>query len=171
VLATQNPIEYVGTYPLPEAQLDRFLLRITVGYPSMRDEVEILRRNVDEARAPLTPVCTIEDIRELQHVAAQVQCAESIREYIVSLIAQTRRSEHLSLGASPRGSIGLMRAAQACAVLLGRNYVIPDDVQKMVVPVLAHRLVVRPEARLNGMTAERILKSLLNCVDVPVMSA
>ena len=172
VLATQNPIEYVGTYPLPEAQLDRFLLRITVGYPSMKDEVEILRRNAsEEARTPLSPVCTLEDIQMLQRSAAEVQCAENIREYIVSLIAQTRRSEHLSLGASPRGSIFLMRAAQASAALQGRNYIIPDDVQKMAVPVLAHRLIVRPEARLSGLTAERILKSILNSVDVPVMSA
>ena len=172
VLATQNPIEYVGTYPLPEAQLDRFLLRITVGYPSMKDEVEILRRHAgDETRQELTSVCSAEDILALQRMSAEVQCAESVREYIVSLIAQTRRSEHLSLGASPRGSIFLMRAAQACAALQGRNYVIPDDVQKMAVPVLAHRLIVRPEARLSGMTSERIIKSLLNSVDVPVMTA
>ncbi len=172
VLATQNPIEYVGTYPLPEAQLDRFLLRITVGYPSMKDEVEILRRHAgDEIRQELTSVCSAEDILALQRMSADVQCAESVREYIVSLIAQTRRSEHLSLGASPRGSIFLMRAAQACAALQGRNYVIPDDVQKMAVPVLAHRLIVRPEARLSGMTSERIIKSLLNSVDVPVMTA
>ncbi len=172
VLATQNPIEYVGTYPLPEAQLDRFLLRITVGYPSMKDEVEILRRHAsDETRQELTSVCSAEDILALQRMSADVQCAESVREYIVSLIAQTRRSEHLSLGASPRGSIFLMRAAQACAALQGRNYIIPDDVQKMAVPVLAHRLIVRPEARLSGMTSERIVKSLLNSVDVPVMTA
>jgi MoxR-like ATPase len=172
VLATQNPIEYVGTYPLPEAQLDRFLLRISVGYPSLKDEAEILHRNIlGYPRDTLETVCTVEDIHMLQKNTTEVQCSESVREYIVQLIAQTRRSEHLSLGASPRGSIFLMKAAQACAALQGRKFAIPDDVQKMAVPVLAHRLIVRPEARLSGMTAERVIKSLINSVDVPVMTA
>ena len=172
VLATQNPIEYVGTYPLPEAQLDRFLIRISVGYPSLKDEAEILNRfMVKDPREQLSPVCSPEDIVALQKSSQDIQCAESVREYIVQITAQTRRSEHLSLGASPRGSIFLMKAAQACAVLQGRSFVVPDDVQKMAVPVLAHRLIVRPEARLTGMTAERVVKSIVNSVDVPVANA
>jgi MoxR-like ATPase len=172
VLATQNPIEYVGTYPLPEAQLDRFLLRIAMGYPSQKDEVEILGRfSVGDPREALDAVCTPEDISKLQKAALEVQCAGSVREYIVRIAAQTRKSEHLSLGVSPRGSIFLMKASQACAVLQGRNFVAPDDVQKMAVPVLSHRIIVRPEARLTGMTAERVLKSILNSVDVPVITA
>jgi MoxR-like ATPase len=171
VLATQNPIEYVGTYPLPEAQLDRFLIRIAMGYPSMKDEAEILGRFVSgDPREALDPVCTPADIVELQKTALGVQCADPVREYIVRIAAQTRKSEYLSLGVSPRGSIFLMKAAQACAVLQGRGFVAPDDVQKMALPVLAHRIIVKPEARLTGMTAERVVKSILNALDVPVIS-
>lgn len=172
VLATQNPIEYVGTYPLPEAQLDRFLLRIAMGYPSQRDEVEILGRfAVGDPREKLDAVCTPADITKLQKAALEVQCAGPVREYIVRIAAQTRKSEHLSLGVSPRGSIFLMKASQACAVLQGRDFVAPDDVQKMAAPVLSHRIIVRPEARLTGMTSERVVKSILNSVDVPVVTA
>lgn len=172
VLATQNPIEYVGTYPLPEAQLDRFLLRIAMGYPSLKDEAEILSRFVcGDPRDCLDPVCSPEDITALQKATLEVQCAPAVREYIVRIVAQTRKSEHLSLGASPRGSIYLMKAAQALAALQGRNFTLPDDVQKMAAPVLSHRLIVRPEARLTGMTADRVVKSILNSMDVPVISA
>jgi MoxR-like ATPase len=172
VLATQNPIEYVGTYPLPEAQLDRFLIRIAMGYPSMKDEAEILGRFVaGDPREVLDPVCTPEDVTALQKATMAIQCAPAVREYIVRIVSLTRKSEHLSLGASPRGSIYLMKAAQACAALQGRAFAMPDDVQKMAVPVLAHRLIVRPEARLAGMTADRVIKSIMNTVDVPVITA
>ncbi len=172
VLATQNPIEYVGTYPLPEAQLDRFLIRVAMGYPSLKDEAEILGRFVTgDPRDRLDPVCGPEDIAALQKDVLGIQCAPAVREYIVRLVAQTRKSEHLSLGASPRGSIYLMKAAQALAALQGRKFVMPDDVQKLAGPVLAHRLIVRPEARLTGMTADRVIKSILNTIDVPVVSA
>jgi MoxR-like ATPase len=171
VLATQNPIEYVGTYPLPEAQLDRFLLRIAMGYPSPRDEAEILGRFTNgDPRVSLDAVCTPADITALQKEALSVQCKPPIHEYIVRIALQTRKSEHLALGASPRGSIFLMKAAQACAMLQGRNFVTPDDVQKMAAPVLSHRIIVKPEARLNGMTAERVVRSILNAVDVPVIT-
>ena len=169
VLATQNPIEFVGTYPLPEAQLDRFLLRVSMGYPSLRDESEILARfNAGDPRVDLQAVCSAQDVLELQRLTDAVPCAPSVRNYIVQIVAQTRRNEHLSLGASPRGSLYLMRAAQAAAVLQGREYVVPDDIQRLAVPVLAHRLIVRPEARLSGMAADRVVKSILNSVDVPV---
>lgn len=172
VLATQNPIEYVGTYPLPEAQLDRFLLRISMGYPSPRDEAEILGRFTNgDPRVSLSPVCAPADIVALQKEALDIQCAPSIHEYIVRIALQTRNSEYLALGASPRGSIFLMKAAQACAMLQGRNFVVPDDVQKMAAPVLSHRIIIKPEARLNGMTAERVIRSILNAVDVPVITA
>ncbi len=172
VLATQNPIEYVGTYPLPEAQLDRFLIRVAMGYPTLKDEAEILSRFVSgDPRDQLEPVCGPEDIAALQKDVLGIQCAPAVREYIVRLVAQTRKSEHLSLGASPRGSIYLMKASQALAALQGRQFVMPDDVQKLAGPVLAHRLIVRPEARLTGMTADRVIKSILNTIDVPVVSA
>lgn len=172
VLATQNPIEFVGTYPLPEAQMDRFLLRISMGYPSPKDEAEILTRFFSgDPRRNVSPVCTPEDVMQLLQLTGTVQCAPPVRNYIVQITAQTRRNEHLSLGASPRGSLYLMRAAQASAVLQGRDFVVPDDVQRLAVPVLAHRLIVRPEARLSGMTAERVVKSILNTVDVPVATA
>jgi MoxR-like ATPase len=172
VLATQNPIEYVGTYPLPEAQMDRFLIRIAMGYPSQKDEAEILSRFVTgDPREELEPVCTLDEISALQKATMDIQCAPSVREYIVKIVSLTRKSEHLSLGASPRGSIFLMKASQACAALQGRSFVTPDDVQKMAAPVLSHRLIVRPEARLTGMTADRVIKSILNTVDVPVITA
>ncbi len=170
VLATQNPIEYIGTFPLPEAQLDRFFIKVSIGYPTKREEMFILSRfQTQNPIKDLKPVADAQQILELQQQVRHINVAEGIKEYIAELVAYTREHKDLALGASPRGAIALMRASQAYAMLEGRDYVIPDDVQKMAVPVLSHRLILKPEARLKDMTAERILKSILNSVYVPVI--
>lgn len=170
VLATQNPIEYIGTFPLPEAQLDRFFIKVSIGYPTKRDEMFILSRfQTQNPLDDLKPVADAQQILELQQQVRHIHVAEAIKEYIAELVACTREHKDLTLGASPRGAIALMRASQAYALLEGRDYVIPDDVQKMVIPVLSHRLILKPEARLREMTAERILRSILNSVYVPVI--
>jgi len=165
VLATQNPIEYEGTFPLPEAQLDRFLLRLSVGYPSAGDErqmllnlqrehpIETLERVVDGTRLP-----------ELQHRVWEVHVDDTVRDYVVRLVQATREHPDLALGGSPRGSLALFRTAQALAALRGRDYVLPDDVKPLVRPALAHRLIVRPESALRGRTAVQVLDDLLDKV-------
>ncbi|HZJ83784.1 MAG TPA: MoxR family ATPase [Clostridia bacterium] len=169
VLATQNPIEYIGTFPLPEAQLDRFFLKVSIGYPSKREEMFILSRFQDDTPLDsLESVASKDDILKLQKVTRSIRVAEPIRDYIADLVSMTRDHPDLSLGASPRGGIFLMRASQAHAILDGRDYVIPDDVQKMVIPVLSHRLILKPEARLKELTSERVLKSIINTVYVPL---
>lgn len=169
VLATQNPVEQVGTYPLPEAQLDRFLLRVSLGYPGLREEMEILTRH-DSGTDPtdsLTPVVTAEEVLELQNQCDKVICSDAIKEYITLIIGETRVSPDLLLGASPRGAVALMRASKALAMIEGRDYVLPDDVKKMAVPVLAHRVVMRPEARLRELTPEGTIAALAAKVRVP----
>ncbi|HZK33753.1 MAG TPA: MoxR family ATPase [Bacillota bacterium] len=170
VLATQNPIEYIGTFPLPEAQLDRFMLKVTMGYPSKWEEIQILSRfQTSNPLSTLESAATAEDIAYLQQITAGIKVAEPIKEYIADIVSLTRDHKDLTLGASPRGGLNLMRAAQGFALLEGRDYVIPDDVQRMVGPVLAHRIIVRPEARLKEMTADRVLKSIKNTLYVPVV--
>lgn len=169
VLATQNPVEQVGTYPLPEAQLDRFLLRVSLGYPGLREEMEILTRH-DSGTDPtdsLQPVVTAEEVLELQAQCDKVICSDAIKEYITLIIGETRVSPDLLLGASPRGAVALMRASKALAMIEGRDYVLPDDVKKMAVPVLAHRVVMRPEARLRELTPEGTIAALAAKVRVP----
>ena len=169
VLATQNPVEQVGTYPLPEAQLDRFLLRVSLGYPGLREEMEILTRH-DSGADPtdgLKPVVSAEEVLELQARCDKVICSDAIKEYITLIIGETRVSPDLLLGASPRGAVALMRASKALAMVEGRDYVLPDDVKKMAVPVLAHRVVMRPEARLRELTPEGTIAALAAKVRVP----
>ena len=170
VLATQNPVDFVGTYPLPEAQLDRFFMRISIGYPSVDEEAGILERMTTNARPmdELRPICAAQDIVYLQEQVGTVYTSKEIRMY-VSMIAQASRKHNaLQLGVSTRGAIFLLRAAQAYALLMGRDYVIPEDVQHMAAPVLAHRLVLSPEARMRNMTAERVLANVIGSVQVPV---
>jgi len=169
VLATQNPVEHIATFPLPEAQLDRFFIKISLGYPGIRDEMEILRLH-DGSTPPISTleaVVSSEDILAMQDEVDKTVCSDPIKEYISLITAQTRSNPDLILGASPRGAIALMTGAKAWAVINGRDFVIPDDVLHMVSPVLAHRLVLRPEARLKEMTAERILKNITNMIKVP----
>ena len=170
VLATQNPVDFVGTYPLPEAQLDRFFMRVSIGYPTAEEEVEILERYTTGARPmeELKPICTASDIVRLQQEVEKVYSAKEVRAYISAIAAASRRSGALQLGISTRAAISLLRAAQARALLEGRDYVVPEDVQRMAEPVLAHRLVLSPEARMRNMTAERILANVLGSVQVPV---
>ena len=170
VLATQNPVDFVGTYPLPEAQMDRFLMRISIGYPAPEDETDILER-YSSTESPLSrvePVCTPADILALQEQVRSVYCAREVRAYIVSLCNATRRVSSLTLGVSTRGAIALCHAAQANALLQGRDYIVPEDVAHLALPVLSHRLVLSAEARMADLTPEAILGSLLEKVRVPV---
>ncbi len=170
VLATQNPIEYIGTYTLPEAQLDRFFMRVSLGYPSIRQEMDILQRfSEDDPREHMSSVTTAQEIIDCQKQVEKINCTEKIFEYIASIAMRTRGHEQLRLGMSPRGSLNLMQASKANAYLNDRDYVIPDDVQKMVLPVLSHRIIVKPEAKLYSMDAGRILKNILNIIKVPVI--
>ena len=170
VLATQNPVDFVGTYPLPEAQLDRFFMRVSIGYPTVEEEADILERYTSGKKPmeELRPICTSGDILRLQQEVEKVYAAKEIRSYISNIAAASRKSGALQLGISPRAAISLLRAAQAYALLDGRDFVKPEDVQKMAEPVLAHRLVLSPEARMRNMTAQRILANVMGAVQVPV---
>ena len=170
MLATQNPVDFVGTYPLPEAQLDRFFMRVSIGYPSAEEEADILERYTTGQRPmeELRPICTSGDILRLQQEVEKVYAAKEIRVYVSAIAAATRKSGALQLGVSTRGAISLLRAAQACALLDGRDFVKPEDVQRMAEPVLAHRLVLSPETRMRSMTAQRILNNVMGSVQVPV---
>ena len=170
VLATQNPGEFVGTYPLPEAQMDRFFLRISIGYPTLEQEMDVLERysGVVKPMATIEPVCTGADIIALQEMVKQVYCSPEVRMYVASLVAATRQDPALSLGASTRAAIALIHGAQACALLAGRDYIIPEDVQHMALPVLAHRLVLSPESRMKGVTAQSVVMRVLKATPVPV---
>lgn len=167
VMATQNPIEYEGTFPLPEAQLDRFLLRLRMGYPTAEEENEILLRLQEQHPIDsIDQVLPAERLVEAQAVIRKVYVEESVRQYIVNIVQKTRSHPDIALGASPRGALGLFRAAQAAAALAGRDYVIPDDVKKLAVPVLAHRIVLRPETELRGRTSDKVMADLL--AQVPI---
>ncbi len=170
VLATQNPGEFVGTYPLPEAQMDRFFLRISIGYPTIEQEMDVLDRYSGSVKpmATIEPVCTAEDVVNLQEQVTQVYCSPEVRSYVATLVAATRQEPALSLGASTRAAIALLHGAQACALLDGRDFILPEDVQHMVLPVIAHRLVLNPEARMKGIAAEDVLMNILKNVTVPV---
>jgi MoxR-like ATPase len=168
VMATQNPIELEGTFPLPEAQLDRFLLRVRIGYPSQPEEIAILARfQEQDPLRTLEPVASPEDLVALQEVRKKITVSALVREYITSLVGATRVSPALRLGASPRGSLALMRAGQALAGLRGRDFVLPDDVKCLALPVLAHRVILREDERLRGETPERILEEILRKVPIP----
>lgn len=170
VLATQNPIEYAGTFPLPEAQLDRFFMRISMGYPSVSEEAEILARfGADDPLTRIDTVASAEDVLSLREEVKGIRCEDEIRQYVARIAQQSRRHPDLQLGISPRGSLALYKAAAAYAMLAGRDYVIPDDVQKMAIPVLAHRLVLKPEARLKDITQELMVERILAQVEVPVL--
>lgn len=170
VLATQNPIEYEGTFPLPEAQLDRFMMKISVGYPEFDDEKAILRRfKVENPIDSLEPVLSGEEILELQSKVKEIYVDESIDDYIVNIVKATREHDDIQLGASPRGSLSLFRAAQAQAVIRGREFVLPDDVKDLTKSILSHRLIVKPESKLAGLTSDDVLDDILKMVHIPVV--
>jgi len=162
VIATQNPIEFQGTYPLPEAQIDRFLMKINMGYLSVEEEMKVLtEQRYDHPVDSLTPVLTIEDVAGLQEDVKKVELSEKIVHYIVKLVSATRKRDDIKLGASPRASISLMNATRAWALLSGRDYVIPDDARKLAFWMLRHRLVVDPKAFMAGVSSESIVTDLL----------
>nr|WP_041470977.1 MoxR family ATPase [Chloroflexus aggregans] len=168
VLATQNPIEYEGTFPLPEAQLDRFLLRVHLGYADRLDEIAILKRQREgHPLETLSKVVEIDELLALQAAIKQVHVDDLIVEYIVALTTATRNHPDVYLGASTRGALALYRAAQAWAALNGRDYVAPDDIKTLAMPVLAHRLIVSPAARVRNVTAQAVIEEVLTSVPVP----
>ena len=170
VLATQNPGEFVGTYPLPEAQMDRFFMRIALGYPTIEQEMDVLERYSGSVKpmAALEPVCSAEDVIALQDMVTTIYCSPEVRSYVATLAAATRQEPALQLGASTRAAIALIHGAQACALLDGRDFILPEDVQHMALPVLSHRVVLNPEARMKGVSAEQVLMTILKNVAVPV---
>ena len=169
VIATQNPIELEGTFPLPEAQMDRFLMRLEIGYPSGAEELRIMERfRGEDPLQTLEPVTEPEQVVELQRLRSDILISQPVREYIVELVEATRKNDRLRFGASPRASLGLMRAAQSLAAVRGREFVLPDDVKHLFVPVVAHRLLLRPEERARGTRLSEILREVLERVPVPV---
>ena len=169
VMATQNPVEYEGTYPLPEAQLDRFLFKLRMGYPTVAEEIRVL--DLQEKSRPIEeiePVITKDELAGFQKEAETVYVDASIKEYIVDITQQTRHHSDVYLGVSPRGSIALMKAAQAFAFLYNRDYVIPDDIQYLAPFTLPHRMILRSEAKFEGKRPETVLQEIMAKAKVPV---
>ena len=168
VLATQNPIEYEGTFPLPEAQVDRFLMRLRLGYPATLDEVRVLERQ--QYRHPfedLQQIASLEELLQAQEAVKDIFVSPALKRYIVELNHQTRQHAEVYLGASPRGSLSLYRTSQARAAMSGRDYVLPDDIKYLAVSTLAHRVILGPGARLRDLTAEQVVDEILRSVPVP----
>ncbi len=168
VLATQNPIEYEGTFPLPEAQLDRFLMRIDLGYTTLQNEIKILEeQQLIHPILELEPVVTVDEILVAQEAIKHIFVSDPVKRYIVELVRETREHPEVYLGASPRGSLSLFRAGQAQAALNGRDYVLPDDIKRLAPYVLPHRVVVSPAARLTDVSASKIVREILDTLAVP----
>jgi MoxR-like ATPase len=173
VVATQNPVEYEGTYPLPEAQLDRFLFKLLVGYPSLEQEQEVLARHDrgldphDIEAAGVRPVATAADLASARDAIGRIRVEPPVLAYIVSIVRATRESPSLTLGVSPRGAAGLLHASKAWAWLAGRDFVTPDEVKAVVKPTLRHRIMLRPEVELEGATPDGVLDGILAAVPVP----
>ena len=169
VLATQNPVELEGTFPLPEAQLDRFLLRLTIGYPSAQEEAEILERfGAGDPLLGLQAVTTPEEILAAQQARRSIRVEHSVRDYVIAISAATRRHPEIALGASPRASLGIYQAAQAWAGIAGRDFVLPDDVKRIAPAVLIHRLMIAPQAQLRGQQLDDLVAGIIERVPVPV---
>ena len=172
VLATQNPIEYEGTYPLPEAQMDRFLIKMSVGYPDEDVEVGILQARADRKKDSFTvkALATPAKVVEMHKSIEEVYVKKEVMKYMVELVQSTRRDTRVAVGSSPRGSLGLFKLSRALAVLSGRDYVVPDDVKRAAIPVLGHRVILKPEARIRGVKVEEIISELLMTVEVPAVT-
>lgn len=171
VIATQNPIDHEGTFPLPEAQLDRFLLKFSLGYPSMEEEMrmlELLQR--EHPIDSIEPVATAEELIAAQKAVREVYVDAKVRQYLLQIVHDSRSHESLALGGSPRASIALMRSAQAMAAVLGRNYVLPDDIKKVAGAVMGHRLILKPESRLRRLTTQSVLDEIISEIAVPSVS-
>jgi len=171
VVGTQNPIEYEGTFPLPEAQLDRFIARVEIGYPTRSEEIEIIdRRHVrQEDEITLRQITTAENLLALGKIIERIYVAPDIEKYIVSLVQETRNHREVAVGASPRGSLALLKLTRAWAAMQGRDHVLPDDVKKFAIPTLVHRLILKPDLWLEHKAANKIIHDLLNTVPVPVI--
>jgi MoxR-like ATPase len=172
VLATQNPIEYEGTFPLPEAQLDRFLIKLSVGYPNVEEEKEILHRRRERMRDEVMLIQILKpgQLTELREVVETIHVDPDIENYIATLVHTTRQDRRVSVGASPRGSLAFLKLARAYAAIEGRNYVVPDDVKRFAVPVLSHRLILQPEYWMSQSVAGEVIRDLLEKTPVPVIS-
>lgn len=170
VIATQNPVDHEGTFPLPEAQLDRFLMKFSIGYPTLEDELVILERlQFSHPINDLTAVVSAQEIVACQNEVRKVHVDPKIRKYILQIVHLTRHNEHLSLGGSPRASIALFRSSQALAAIRGRSFVLPDDVKMIAAPVLNHRMILKPESRLRKVTADQVVNQLISEIAVPVI--
>jgi MoxR-like ATPase len=168
VIATQNPVDSRGTYPLPEAQMDRFALQFSLGYISKQEEIEILSNQIQQHPIDdLRPCISIEEIFTLKQQVKQVRVSPELKGYVVDIVNATRHAEGVQLGASPRGSIALMKVAQALALFDGYEFVLPEHIQEIAVPAIAHRLVMEPQARFSGRTAENVVKDILNAIPIP----
>jgi MoxR-like ATPase len=169
VIATQNPIDHEGTFPLPEAQLDRFLIRLSLGYPTPDEESKMLQRlQRGHPIEDLSPVATAQEIIACQDAIREIHVDDKVRRYILEIVQRTREHDDVQLGGSPRASIALFRTAQSMAAIAGRNFILPDDVKRMAQPVLGHRLILRPESRLRKVTAASIVHEILSEVSVPM---
>ena len=169
VMATQNPLDMEGTFPLPEAQLDRFLMKISLGYPTVQEEADIIRRfRKEDSHEPLASVVNSKVIKELQNFSSGIKVEQTISDYIISIVRSTRENDKLDLGSSPRGSLGLYRCSQAKAALNGREYVTPDDVKSLINAVLSHRIIPTSNARLRGFGADEILEEIMSETTVPM---
>lgn len=169
VIATQNPIEFEGTFPLPEAQMDRFMINLSLGYPTNEEEIMILTSQKEvHPIETISSVATTQDISEVQEEVKKVYIEESLKKYIVEIVSRTRNHPSLILGASPRGSLSIFKMSQSLAAINGRDYVIPEDIKSVVMPCLRHRLILKPEAKLKGIKPEDIIMSILESVEVPV---
>jgi len=168
VMATQNPIEYEGTFPLPEAQLDRFLVVIKLGYPTMQEELDIIEgQRMGHPIDELEPVVNSEEIVKMQEITRGVYVDELIKQYVVTIVEATRDHEDISLGSSPRGSLALFRVAQAQALIRGRDFVLPDDVKEQAVAVLSHRIIVSAAARMRGTSGREVISGIVDQIPVP----
>lgn len=169
VIATQNPVEFEGTFPLPEAQMDRFFINLVIGYPGEKEEEEVIL--IQRESHPinfLKPVLNVEDLLQIQKLIPSVHIDDSLREYIVKIVRATREDPNVILGSSPRGSIALYKSSQAYAALNGRDYVIPEDVKTMAIPVLRHRIILKSEARLKRLTPDSIIERIISSIPVPL---
>ena len=171
VMATQNPIELEGTFPLPEAQLDRFLLKCSLGYPDKQEEFQVLSRfQQTDPLQKLVSVVTLEDVSRMQRDRRNIIISDPVRQYIVDIVWATRDHSAVQYGASPRGSLGLMRAGQALAALRGRDYTLPDDIKLLAIPALAHRIILKEQNRLRGESSEQLLEGIIDRIPVPALS-
>lgn len=169
VIATQNPIDHEGTFPLPEAQLDRFLVRLSLGYPSMEEETKMLdRQQKSHPIDDLEAVCNEKELVTCQKAVREIFVDDKVRKYMLDLVTQTRSHDDIRLGGSPRASLALFRCSQALAAIRGRSFVLPDDVKRLAVAVLGHRIILKPEARLRRLTASRVVENILSDTAVPV---